>query len=177
MVFNEKRQCIICMENCSNKLCECDAFMHIKCLNKWNNSIYNLNINNSTCPHCKRLINIKEKKIYHKIIYIYLCNFINNTIQYFKNFTLLSINFMKAVCITLFNIIIFIIFCIIIPDIVGIILFSLYYIYNIDIIHFTYVDYIINNLIITWFTGFLFMLIIVHIWARCNAGECYLDDY
>ena len=174
MVFNEKDQCIICMEDCSDKLCECNAFMHIHCLIEWNNSIYN--INQSTCPHCKRAVNIKEKKKYHKIIYIYLCNVISNIIQYFKSFILSSIKFMKDLCIMLFNIIIFIVFCIIIPDIVGIILFSLYYLYDRDNIHFTYVDYIINNMIMTWFIGFLTMITIVHIWARRQTGNCRLND-
>jgi hypothetical protein len=174
MVFNKKDQCIICLEDCSNKLCECDAFMHNHCLIKWNNSIYNPN--SSTCPHCKKNIKIKEKKNYPKIIYIHICKFINNVIQYLKNFTFTSINFMKELCNTLFNILIFIVFCIIIPDIVGIILFSLYYLYNIDNIDLTYIDYIIKNMIMTWFSGFLNMLVIVHIWARCKAGECHFDD-
>ena len=178
MIFKEKDQCIICMEDCSDKLCECNAYMHLHCLIEWNNSIYN--INQSTCPHCKRNITIKEKKKYHKIIYIYLCdfisNFINNIIQYFKNFILSSIKFMKDLGIMLFNILIFIVFCIIIPDIVGIILFSLYYLYNKDNIHITYVDYIVNNMIMTWFIGFLTMITIVHIWARRQTGDCRLGD-
>lgn len=71
MVFNKKDQCIICLEDCSNKLCECDAFMHNHCLIKWNNSIYNPN--SSTCPHCKKNIKIKEKKkLSQNYIYLYM---------------------------------------------------------------------------------------------------------
>ena len=121
-------------------------------------------------------VNIKEKKIYHKIIYIYLCDVISNIIQYFKNFILSSIKFMKDFCIILFNILIFIVFCIIIPDIVGMIMFSLYYLYNRDNIHFPYVDYIVNNMIMTWLIGFITMLTIIHIWARRQTGDCRLGD-
>jgi hypothetical protein len=174
MVYNDKDKCIICMEYCSYKLCECNAFMHLHCFLKWNNSIYN--INQSTCPHCKKPVHINEKKKYHKIIYIYLCNFISNIIQYFKSFILSSIKFMKDLGIMLFNILIFIVFCIIIPDIVGIILFSLYYLYNKDNIQITYVDYIVNNMIMTWFIGFLTMITIVHIWVRRKTGDCRLGD-
>jgi len=83
---------------------------------------------------------------------------------------------MKDLGVMLFNILIFIVFCIIIPDIVGIILFSLYYLCNKGNIHITYVDYIINNMIMTWFIGFLTMITIVHIWARRQTGDCRLGD-
>ena len=47
---------------------------------------------------------------------------------------------------------------------------------NKDNIHITYVDYIVNNMIMTWFIGFLTMITIVHIWARRKTGDCRLGD-
>ena len=79
-------------------------------------------------------------------------------------------------CIILFNILIVIVFCIIIPDIVGMVMFSLYYLYNRDNIHFPYIDYIVNNMIMTWLIGFITMLTIIHIWARRQTGDCRLGD-
>ena len=96
--------------------------------------------------------------------------------RYYKKFILLSIKFMKELRITLFNIIIFILFCIIIPEICGIILLSLYYLNNSDNIHLTYIDYICLNMIVTWLIGFITMIIIVHIWSRRQTGDCRLLD-
>ena len=191
----EKDQCIICFENCSHKFCECNAVIHKSCLIEWNNSIYNTN--KSKCPHCKRNINIKEHKNYPKIVYNDICNIFNLIHQHFITFILslkelicslfnsihrhiitfiTSFNeLMKYSCELLYHIILFWICCFVIPELLGIGLFSISYIYN-DMDD-GYNEYIKKNLMQGWMLGFFIMIIIFHIWARCKSDECRLDDY
>lgn len=51
--------CIICFEQCKTKLCSCECYLHIECLDNWNKS--NFNLNKNKCPHCKNEIYIKKK--------------------------------------------------------------------------------------------------------------------
>jgi len=191
----DKEKCIICMENCSHKFCKCNAVIHKSCLKEWNNSIYNTN--KSKCPHCKRNITIKEHKNYPKIVYNDICNIFNLIHQHFITFILSlkelicsifntihrniiaftsSLNeLMKYSCEKLYYIILFWLCCIVIPEIFGIGLFSISYVYY-DI-NDGYNEYIKKNLITGWLMGFLIMIMILHIWARCKAGGCQLDDY
>ena len=64
-----ENKCIICLDKCSYKPCKCNAYIHEECLIKWNESIYNNNLN--SCPHCKNIINynnINIKKIINDFI-------------------------------------------------------------------------------------------------------------
>ena len=186
----EKDQCIICFENCSHKFCKCNAVIHKSCLKEWNNSIYNTN--KSKCPHCKRNINIKEHKNYPKIVYNDICNIFNSIHQYFITFILnlkelicslfnsihrniiaftSSLNeLMNYSCMKLYYIILFWLCCVVIPELLGIGLFSISYVYN-DIDN-DYNEYIKKNLISVWPSGFLMMIVILHIWTRCKSGRC-----
>ena len=84
MVFN-KENCIICLENCSEKICECNAYIHKSCLEKWNDSIYN--VNQKTCPHCRREIILREtilNKIKYKENCCNCCNIFNDICKCFN---------------------------------------------------------------------------------------------
>ena len=169
MVFN-KENCIICFENCSEKICECNAYIHKSCLEKWNDSIYN--VNQKTCPHCRREIILREKcckKILNDIyecfntIHNYLITFIHELNKLFVNII------MKLYYTFLFT------FCVlIIPTLLGIIMYSIQYYYS-NINH-SYKDYIFHNIISEWLFGFILLIIILHIWAKCTMGDCQLDD-
>ena len=155
MVFTKdgllnKGQCIICMEKCTHKFCKCNAVIHKSCLKEWNNSIYNTN--KSKCPHCKSNIHIKEHKNYPKIVYNDICNIFNLIHQHFITFILSlkelicslfnsihrniiactsSLNeLMKYSCEKLYHLILFWICFIVIPELLGIGLFSISYVYN-----------------------------------------------
>jgi len=194
MVFN-KGQCIICMEKCTHNFCKCNAVIHKSCLKEWNNSIYNTN--KSKCPHCKRNITIKEHKNYPKIIYNDICNIFNVIHEHFIIFILNlkelicsifnsihrnTIAFTSSLnelinysCVKLYYFILFCICCIIIPELLGLGLLSISYVYN-DMDN-EYHEYIKKNLMLMWMIGFIIMIIILHIWARCKSGGCRLDDY
>ena len=199
MVFTKNKlldqeKCIVCMENCSHKFCKCNAVIHKSCLKEWNNSIYNTN--KSKCPHCKRNIHMKEHKNYPKIIYNDICNIFNSIHQHFITFILSlkelicllfnsiqrnitpiisSLNeLMKYSCEKLYHLILFWICFIVIPELLGIGLFSISYVY--DDIGGGYNEYIKKNLMPGWMFGFFIMIMILHIWARCKAGECHLED-
>ena len=169
MVYT-KENCIICFENCSEKICECNAYIHKSCLEKWNDSIYN--VNQKTCPHCRRKIILKEKCCKKILNDIYKC--FNTMYNYFITFihklNKLFINIiMKLYYTFLFT------FCVlIIPTLLGIIMYSIQYYYS-NINH-SYKDYIFHNIISEWLFGFILLIIILHIWAKCTMEDCRLDD-
>tara|TARA_B110000495_G_C22586914_1_gene352081 strand:- start:207 stop:341 length:135 start_codon:yes stop_codon:yes gene_type:complete len=40
-----------------------------------------------------------------------------------------------------------------------------------------YNEYIKKKIIPGWLGGFMIMIMILHIWARCKSGRCRIDDY
>ena len=184
MVFN-KENCIICLENCSEKICECNAYIHKSCLEKWNDSIYN--VNQKTCPHCRREIILKEK-CFKKIKFKEnCCNIFNDICKCFNTMYNNFITFIHKLKKLFINIIIklyyvcLFTFCFIfIPTLLGIIMYSLnyYYYYSNSInINYSYKDYIFHNIIAEWLLGFILLITILHIWAKCTMGNCRLDEF
>ena len=68
--------CTICLQSkhITTKLCDCQAYYHIHCWNKW----INLNNDNPTCPTCRREVSIElnnenydniYREIYHNDTY------------------------------------------------------------------------------------------------------------
>ena len=186
MVFN-KENCIICLENCSEKICECNAYIHKSCLEKWNDSIYN--VNQKTCPHCRREIILKEKCCKKFLNYIYKCckNILNDICKCFNTMYNYFITFIHKlnklfinIIIKLYYVFLFIFCFIFIPTLLGIIMYSLnyYYYYSNSINNnYSYKDYIFHNIIAEWLLGFILLITILHIWAKCTMGDCRLDEF
>ena len=184
MVFN-KENCIICLENCTEKICECNAYIHKSCLEKWNDSIYN--VNKKTCPHCKSEIILREtilNKIKFKENSCKCCKNIFNDIC--KCFNTMYNNFITVIhklyklFIKLYYVCLFTFCFIIIPTLLGIIMYSMnyyYYYYYSNSINYSYKDYIFHNIIAEWLLGFILLITILHIWARCTMGGCRLDEF
>ena len=43
--------------------------------------------------------------------------------------------------------------------------------------NYSYKDYIFHNIISEWLFGFILLIIILHIWAKCTMGDCRLDEF
>ena len=190
MVFN-KENCIICLEKCTENICECNAYIHNTCLEKWNDSIYN--VNQKTCPHCRREIILREtilNKIKFKENDCNCCNCCNcckkilndickcfNTIyNYFITFIHKLYKLFINIIIKLYYVCLFTFCFIFIPTLLGIIMYSINYYYYSNIINYSYKDYIFHNIIAEWLLGFILLITILHIWAKCKMGNCRLDD-
>ena len=184
MVF-KKENCIICLENCSEKICECNAFIHKSCLKKWNDSIYNMD--QETCPHCKREIILKEKclkkkkfkgkccKCLKKILND-ICKCLNTMYNYFITFIHKLKKIFVNIIIKLYYTFLFTFCFIFIPTLLGIIMYSIDYYFS-NNINYSYKDYIFHNIISEWLFGFISLIIILHIWAKCTMGDCSLDEF
>jgi len=179
-------RCIICLEKCSHKPCICEAYIHKKCLKEWNNSIYNINDDN-TCPHCKKIIIIKEKYFKNKKEYIKIksYNIFNIVKEYILNKNLDLIiclkeikYFIENVIYTLNNIIIIITFTLLIPILMGGLIYSFNYISTKKEFRGEYYSFIINNIFIIWLLGFIIEMILMSRYEKyknegvfCNCEE------
>ena len=185
MVF-KKENCIICLEKCTEKICECNAYIHKPCLEKWNDSIYN--VNQKTCPHCRREIILREtilNKIKFKENCCDSCNILNDICKCFNimyNYFITFIHILKKlfinIIIKLYYVCLFTFCFIFIPTLLGIIMYSMNYYYSFsNSINNSYKDYIFHNIIPEWLLGFILLITILHIWAKCTMGDCRLDEF
>ena len=159
--------CIICLEYCNNKPCNCNKYIHQKCLKEWNDSIYN--INQKTCPYCKNIIKKDKINIILNSCNKY-CNIIyNRIIKFYKC--------IKYYLIKIFNIVIIIIIVYFIPLLIGISIFSLNFYLSIkENNRIKFKNYIINNLFIMWLLGFIITIMCIKYYNKCKNILLFNDD-
>lgn len=99
-------ECPICLDNFNSideiiQLSCCIAHYHKKCIHKWAIS----NINNPTCPCCRKKLVLKKTKKYYilQIIFLLLCMFdILLFIWYFCDISFTKENFFQSIVIFIF---------------------------------------------------------------------------
>jgi hypothetical protein len=171
-----ENKCIICWDKCSYKPCKCNAYIHEECLIKWNDSVYNNNLN--SCPHCKNIINNNNNNnnnnnINIKIIITKFINEINLFCYELSYVIMINIKVFYVVILKLLNIlynILSIILVIISPIIIGILLYSINYI--LDMKKISYIKYIEQNLLTEWVMGVFIIYIVLNLYDNCKYNDC-----
>lgn len=184
MVFciKKKQICIICFECCNDSFCNCKAFFHKDCYNKWNKSESNNNKN--SCPHCfENLILeqeqeqqennqlIKNQQNINCSCYLKLNNIKEKFNKIYNNYYN-KIHFLISIFI-----------CLSIPLIIGLIILIIKYytsddyeLMSSDYQKKTLKEYLLEDIFIVYLFGIFGTIIILHIWAKCKNGDCKLDD-